>query len=72
MNLVMHLMSMRLGQRVCAPQEIVYADTGVVIPEGTRGRVVAVTCCGAVVEVAWDGRDDALRTSFDSLAEVPS
>lgn len=68
----MHLMSMRLGLRVVAPQEIVYTDSGVTIAEGTRGRVVAVTCAGALVDVKWDGREDARRTSVDSIAEVAS
>lgn len=74
MNLVTHLMAMRLGARVRAPQRIVYADTRVEIAEGTLGTVRLVTCAGGVVGIEWDGDEAGVlrRTSFDSVEVVPS
>jgi hypothetical protein len=72
MNLVSHLMAMRLGARVRAPHPIVYMDTGYEVAEGTLGTVRLVTCAGGVVGIEWEGDEPGLlrRTAFNSVEVV--
>lgn len=74
MNLVAHLMAMRLGTLVRAPHPIIYMDTGYEVAEGTRGVVRLVTCAGGVVGIEWDGDEPGVlrRTAFNSIEVLPS
>ena len=67
MNLVAHLMSMRIGLRLRAPGAIFYAHTGVEIPEGTLGTVRAVSHAGALVDIEWEGFEGLHPTAFKSV-----
>jgi len=70
MNLIAHLMAMRPGLRVRTPGGVLYADSGLEVPEGTHGTVRAVTCAGALVDIEWDGIAGLHRTAFDSVDPV--
>lgn len=60
-----------IGERVRAPQEIVYASTGVTVPEGAIGRVGSVDArCTGLAFVRWPGVKAPQATSLDSIEPV--
>lgn len=64
------LTAFREGVRVRAAMSITYvtAPAGVVdVDVLHEGVIERVSHAGALVHVRWDGRDDVLATSFDSL-----
>lgn len=67
MNLIAHLMAMRLGARVRAPGGIFYADTGKSVDPDSRGTIKAVTHAGALVAVLWDGDAEAVKENVTIL-----
>lgn len=63
----MALHRFRKGERVRAALDILYCNTGVRIAYGTEGVVEKAGLGGFLPGVKWNGRADAIATSFDSL-----
>lgn len=72
MNLVVHMMAMRLGIRVRTPDGIFYAHTGLEVSAGTLGTVRAVSHAGALIDVEWDGIEGLHTTAFNSIEALPA
>lgn len=66
------LASLTVDARVRASAHIVYANSGVEISHGSKGKILAVMHGGALVAVLWDGMREAIWTAFEGVELAPS